>query len=167
MLDRFARPAIRFVAPALLALSLMSAALPAAQPAAAAGVANLKVVSCTITPNTEYPGEWFYLTATYTNAGTADTGPYRLAMQHVFWAKAFASQNLFLGAYGDEVRVEKERPSLKPGQVASFTGSVTKHIVDTKQWGFFLDIKHQVAEGGSYTQETRDNFCSAWVAPLP
>jgi hypothetical protein len=155
-LTRVARPAARFLAPAALALSLMSAALPTAQPAAAAGLPDLDVTKCTLTPYVWYGESWYAFRIEVTNEGTAAAGPFRYAAQPVFNAQA--ANNLFFGLVGDEVRVERIHPGLAAGQKASLYFDVTKKVFDQRTWGIFLDIQHQVAES-----QENDNFCSYYV----
>jgi len=148
-------PLTRFVAPALLALSLAGSLLPAAMPAQAAGLPDLDVTKCSIIPFQYYGEIGYAFDIEIINEGTAPTGQFRYAVQPV---TSYYPNNLFFGQVGDEVRVEHNVSNLNPGQKRSIFYTVTKRVVDQKLWGVFLDIKGQVAES-----QENDNFCSAFV----
>jgi hypothetical protein len=151
----------RLAAPALIALSIAGSVIfPQAQ-AQAAGKPDLDVISCSIVEDPIDWGDgidWSYMRVRFTNKGTVATGPFKALTQYTY------GKDVLSGQTQNEARVVGNYPSLKPGQVYETHYSITKNMVDTKQYGIFLD-NNGFNQGTVSELVESNNHCTAWVNP--
>jgi hypothetical protein len=151
----------RFVAPALVGLTIAGGAIFPQAHAQAAGMPDLDVVSCyTVDDPINYGDgiDWYKLQVVYTNKGTADSGSFKYLVRPSWGI------DLFSGQLGNEAYVVNSRSSLAPGQSVSTFFWVTKKVVDQHTWGIFLD-NDGFNHGTVVESKETNNHCTFFVNP--
>jgi hypothetical protein len=64
----------------------------------------------------------------------------------------------FSGELKNEANVQFYQAPMAAGESRSTFYWLTKHVVDQRTWGIFLDVNNQVPD-----PQKNDNFCSAFV----
>jgi hypothetical protein len=147
----------RVLSAAALALGISGSLFIGIGQAQAAAAPDLDVTQCTIVDDPVDYGDgidWYKLLITYRNEGTASTGSATFLNR----VRPVWGIDQFSGQLANEANVQFHQGPMAAGESRSTFYWLTKHVVDQRTWGIFLDVNNQVPD-----PQKNDNFCSFFV----